>query len=191
MFPILLMLLAVDKPLLIQSVSGSSNNRIEAKTGGLVARRGEPAVAFALLRLGKGKRTLPYFALIRYGADAGGQAQSSDDVMLEDRKASMKHTLSLDNKTVLIAHTVEVSPDATRTLRESLTIDSKAIDLARGRVFLIDLTEGSAKWEQKKLDLPAEIADPMTAKDTTDLVGRVLADLIKQDKNVKAFLETK
>jgi hypothetical protein len=189
---LLFVLLAGEKLALVQGVSGSQNDRIEVKAGGLVAREGEPGCAFGVLRLGKGKRTLPYFIVLRHGLGGVGKSESSESVMLEDRKAEVKHTLTLDGKTLVIGHVIEVSADGKKATKEAITLNGKAMEPSKGRVFLVDLTVSPAKVEQRnKLTLPADVGDVTAEKGAAELHRRVLADLAKQDKTIEAFLEGK
>ncbi|MGL4553780.1 MAG: hypothetical protein ACRC33_21665 [Gemmataceae bacterium] len=185
---LLLALLAADKPALVQGVSGSSNPRLEAMAGGVVARQGAPGCAFATLRLARGRRTLPFLVLLRHGLGGGGKSESNEDVTLDDRKAAIKHALTLEGKTLVITHAVEVSTDS-KVLKETLTLNGKPADPGKGRVFLVDLTVSPPKVDQKRLDLPADVGDLTAEKDASDFAMKVLADLAKQDKNVAAFLE--
>ena len=189
---VLFVLLAGDKLALVQGVSGSQNDRIEVRAGGLVAHEGKAGCAFGVLRLGKGKRTLPYFIVLRHGLGGGGKSESSESVMLEDQKADVKHTLTLDGKTLVIGHTVEVSADGKKVTKESIALNGKAMEPGKGRVFLVDLTVSPPKVEQRnKLTLPADVGDLTAEKGASELAQRVLADLPKQDKTIKAFLEGK
>jgi hypothetical protein len=74
-------------------------------------------------------------------------------------------------------------------LSETLSVNGKAVDIGKGRVFVADLTAGPVKWEQKKLKLPAEVPDTADKKDAEALANKVLASLGKQDKAVAALLK--
>ena len=56
-------------------------------------------------------------------------------------------------------------------------------------MILADLTASPPRWEQRKLDLPAEVPEATLKKEAEELVKKVLASLVKQDKKVKAFLD--
>jgi hypothetical protein len=62
--------------------------------------------------------------------------------------------------------------------------------VAKGRVFLVDLTKSPVTWEQHKLNLPAEVPLATTKKAARQLTRKVLASLTKQSAKVKSFVES-
>ena len=121
----------------------------------------------------------------------GGEGKSdfTEEATAEDAAGESKQSLTIDGKTLQVAYTVKLDVDAKKVSRETLTVNSKSVDLAKGRVFLVDLTTSPPKWEQRKLNLPAEVGEATSKKAAEELVKKVLASLTKEDRKVKAFVE--
>jgi hypothetical protein len=117
-----------------------------------------------------------------------GKSDFNEEVSAENAGGQSKQTIVIDGNGIQIDYAVKMGADK-KLSSQSLTINKKAVDLAKGRVFLVDLTTSPPRWEQRKLDLPAEVAAATSKKDAEALVKKVLASLVKQDKKVQAFLD--
>jgi hypothetical protein len=173
----------------IQGTSGSRTDSLELHSGGLVVREGSAGAAFGTMRAGKGKRQLSYFVVFKHRLGGEGKSDFTEEATAEDAGGDSKHSLTIDGKTLQMAYTVKLDVDSKKVSRETLTVNRKSVDLARGRVFLVDLTASPPKWEQRKLNLPAEVGEATSKKAAEELVKKVLASLIKEDRKLKAFVE--
>jgi hypothetical protein len=173
---------------LVQGTSGAKAGMVEVHAGGLVLRQGSAGSAFGTVRKGKGKLGLSYFVLLRSNYNADSSVDSSEEVQAETNKASSKQVVGVDGSKLTIAYAVEIDRRTKAVLRETLTVNGTSVDLARGRVLLVDLRGGTPKWQQKNLTLPAEVPDTGDKKATLALAQKVSASLVRQDKSVRAFV---
>ena len=186
MFLLLCGLLFVeDKAETIQAPSGSKSAQLEVQTGGLVLRDGEAGSAFGTVRLGKGKRQLSYFVVVKHELGKAEKSEFNEDSDLDNKKGKTKQLLSMDGKSVEIVYEVRLGDKETS---ETLTINKKTYDPKKGRVFLLDLTGEKPQWEQRKVDLPAEV-EANNKKATEELAKKVLASIAEKDKKAKEFID--
>jgi hypothetical protein len=184
----LLALGQADKASLIEGTTGASSGDLEVQTGGLVLREGEVGSAFGTVRKASKTRKLAYYVLFKHSFTSRSKSNTSEEATAVDDKARGSQELELDGKKLTVLYKIEVDLRARKVLREELTLNGKTINLARGRVFLVDMTVNPPKWQQKKLKLPAEVADAQDRKSAEELARRVVAALVKQDRKVKAFV---
>jgi hypothetical protein len=174
---------------LLQGTSGSKSGDFEVRAGGLVVREGAPGSAFGTVRKGGKKQELSYFVVFKHRLALAGKTDCSEETNADDREATTTQTIALDDKKLVIAYKITYDSKTKKVLSETLSVNGKAVDIARGRVFVADLTAGPVKWEQKKLKLPADVPDTADKKDAEALANKVLASLGKQDKAVAALLK--
>lgn len=173
----------------IQGVSGARSDSLEVCGGGLVAREGEAGSTFGLLQAGKARRQLSYFVIFKHRLSAAAPLESMEEASAEGDAGSSKQLLSCDGKSLQIDYQVQLEPATKKVGRESLALNKKSVDLARGRVLLVDLTASPPRWEQRKVELPADPGEATSGKSAEELVRKVLAGAAKKDRKVKEFLE--
>jgi hypothetical protein len=173
----------------IHGTSGSRTDALEVHSGGVVVREGEPGSAFGTVRIGTGKRQLSYFVVFKHRIDTADKTSFDAVTNARDLEGASQQTLSIDAREVKLEYKVKLDPGTKKLSSETLTITGKNIDLARGRVLLVDLTTSPPTWEQRALNLPAEINDTTSKKGAQALAKKVLASLAKQDRKAKAFIE--
>jgi hypothetical protein len=174
---------------LVQGTSGSRSDAMELHSGGLVVREASAGSAFGTLRVGKGKRQLSYFMVLKHRLGSEGKTGTKEMVMLEGGEGESKQTVTIDGKTLQVDYKINLDPATKKLSREMLTINDKSIDIAKGRVFLVDLTASPPTWQQLGLTLPAEVAETSSKKSAEALVKKVLASLAKQEKKAKTFID--
>jgi len=184
----LLALLAAEKAEEVRGASGARSDQLEIQSGGLVLREGSAGAAFATVRVAKGKRILSYFLVVKHNlGKTENPPDFSEEATAEEGDGRSKQTLTLDGRAVEIGYQVRVEKG--KITKQALTINRKAVPPSKGRVFLVDLTASPPRWEQRKLDLPAEVAETTSKKAADELVKKVLAKLARQDRKVKTFIE--
>jgi hypothetical protein len=180
---------AAEKMQVIQGTSGSRSDALEIHSGGLVLREGSAGAAFGTVRAGTGKRQLSYFLVIKHHLGGEGKSDFNEETTVESVEGESKQSLTIDGKSVQVEYKVKVDSVSKQPSRETLTVNRKPVDVARGRVLLVDLTVSPPKWEQRKLSLPGEVALASSKKAAEELAKKVLASLAKQDRKVKAFVD--
>ncbi len=183
----LLALLPAEKFELVRGVSGSRSDYLEIRAGGLVLREGSAGSAFGTVRVGKGKRELTYFVVLKH--DLGkAKVSNFEEEALADRVGGgkSKQTITADDRALEVGY--QVRSRGGKKVQEKLEINGKAVDVNKGRVFLVDLTVKPPRWQQYKLKLPGGVPAATGKKEAEELAKKVLAGLAK-DPKVKAFLE--
>ena len=173
----------------IQGTSGSRNEVLELHSGGLVVREGAAGSAFGTIRVGKGKRQLSYFVVLKHRLAAEGKRDRKELVMLENTEGESKQTVIIDGKTLQVDFKVNLDPATKKLSRETLTINDKSVDVGKGRVILADMTASTPTWKQLAATLPSEVAVATSKKAAESLAKKVLASLAKQDKKARAFID--
>jgi hypothetical protein len=181
--------LVADKMELIQGTSGSRTDALEIHSGGLVVREGAAGTAFGTVRAGKGKRQLSYFMVLKHRLSGDGKSDTKEEAVAEDNRGESKQSLTIDGKSLQVEYQVQLDARTKKIIRETMTVNSRSVDLVKGRVFLVDLTVSPPKWEQRKVRLPDEVAEATSKKAAEELAKKVLGQLTKQDRKAKAFVE--
>jgi len=177
-----------DKLEVIQGTTGSSSDKLVVHAGGLVLRESEPGVAFGWVKLGKGKRQLSYVVIFKHRLGGAGKNDFSEDVKADEGVGESKQTVIVDGRKLEVVYKVMLDK-AGKVTKETLTVNAKSVDVARGRVLLVELTTNQPKWEQKKLKLPDGVEDTTVKKTTEALARSLLTSFAKQDKKTRTFID--
>jgi hypothetical protein len=191
LYCLLVALAAEEGTTLVQGTEGSRSDFLEVHAGGVVVREKAAGFAFGTVKVGGNKRQLSYVVIFKHNLGGSGKSELTEEAMAEGARGESKQTLTIDGKAVKVEYGVTLNARK-RIDKETLTVNKKAVDAARGRVFLVDLTVSPPKWEQVKAKLPAEVGDlsgKKAAKAAEALAKEVVASLVKESKKVKAFVE--
>jgi hypothetical protein len=172
----------------VQGTTGARSDGMELQAGGLVVRAREPGVAFTLIEVNKGRPQLAYVLLLRHRFSAEVPLESSDEAIAEGNTAWARQTISSDGKTLLVEYQVQVETRTKKIAQQSLSLNKKPVDLARGKVLLVDLTATPPRWEQRRPDLPADPSEAITGR-AADALSRKIVVAVKKDRKVREFLE--
>jgi hypothetical protein len=182
-----LLLLMADRAELVQGAAGSKSDLLGLHAGGLVLREGEPGAVFAAVHPLKGARQLAYFVAIKHRWPGEGKTESNEEVTVEEQEGSARHHLTLEGRAFPLVYTASVDREGRNLRKETLTAGGKAIDLAKGRVLIVDLTVDPPAVLQRKIELPSPTEDPTSKKAAADLARKAL-DLILKDKKAREIL---
>jgi hypothetical protein len=182
---------SADRAEIVNGTSGARTPKLGVHPGGLVVREGSAGSGFGTVRAGKGKRRFAYFVLFKHKlGDAGeGETACSEDASAGDEGGSSTQTIQIAGHRLTIAYRVELDRRTRKVRKEVLTLNGKDVDPRKGRVFVVDLTVSPPRWEQKRLRLPDGVPDASRPKDAEALAKKTLADLARQDRSVRAFLD--
>ena len=187
MLSLLLALACADRTEVIQGTTAARSDAVELHAGGLVAREREAGVAFGSVRLARGKRAPAYVLILDHRLGGEGKSEFADSASADENKAEAKQTITIDGHTLELEYRLALEPRTRKLVKESLTLNDKAIDLTRGRVFLVDLRSSPPRWEQVKVELPAEVDAATAKKSASTLAATLLAHLRGKDRRVKEF----
>jgi hypothetical protein len=185
---LLVALSAREGVMFIQGTSGSRSDFLEVHAGGVVVREKAPGVAFGTVKVGGNKRQLSYLVIFKHNIGGSGKSDLTEEATAEEARGESKQTVTIDGKALKVEYSLTLNARK-RIDKETLTVNKKAADPSKGRVFLVDLTVSPPKWEQVKAKLPADVADASNKKAAEALAKEVVAALVKEDKKVKAFVE--
>jgi len=159
------------------------------QAGGLL-KKDMSGVIFGMAKKPGGDRELTYVVLFKHRANAKSKLVTPGDVSTEKgRVVTMTGGIEIDTKKIGLTLTIEIDR-ATKTMKsEGLVFAGKAIDLKKGRVFLVDLTIDEPKWQQVECKLPRKLAEPGVNVDVRELALRVSAELSKGSDAVREFLK--
>jgi hypothetical protein len=180
---------ADDKATLVRGAAGGNNGTIEVLAGGLALREGEAGGAFGTVQVGTGKRRLAYFAVIKHGLNADTGTSTSEKSRVGPTSGESTQVVGVGDRKLTITYRVKLNARK-EVQRETLTVNGKEVDAAKGRVLVVDLTAKPPTWGQMKVALPAEVPDVSEDKAAAALVKRVLADLAKKNKPIRAIIDS-
>jgi hypothetical protein len=178
-----------DKASIVTGASGGGDDNLRVHAGGLVLIEGTPGVGYGTVAKFGGQRELTYVIVFKHDFKAVSQSQCGGESSSDGSKGKAKQVIDLDDRKFTIVYQIEIDTKNKTVQSESLTINDKNVDVAKGRVFLVDLTVQPPKWEQKKLDLPAELDDDASTTGAKKIAAKALDKLGKQDKKVRAFIK--
>lgn len=176
-------------PQVIQGTTGARSASLELHAGGLVARQGEAGATFGTLQAGKAKRQVNYFLLFKHRLSPTMPAEVSEETTADGDTGSSKQSVAIDDKSLQLEYQVQLDATTKKVTRETLTLNKKPVDLSRGRVLLVDLTVNPPRWEQRKIDLLAEVGETTSKKDAEELIRKVIASAETNDRKIKEFVE--
>lgn len=171
----------------IQGTTGSRSDTLEVRAGGLVVREGEPGAAFGNVRVGEADRQWAYFVVFKHGMGCDGRLEWAEETAADATTGRGKQMLAIDGRTLHLDYRVEV---AAKGLKETIRLNDRPVDLARGRVFLVDLTVHPPTWEQRQLALPDTVSRAATRKEAVETVQQVFASFRRKDRKMTTFLES-
>lgn len=180
---------AAQKAEVIQGASGARSEGLEVHAGGLVVRQGEAGAAFGTMRLGTLQRQVAYFVVLKHRLGPGSPLELSEEASCDGTTGSGKQAIAIAGNSLLIDYLVRLEEKGKGPGQETLAVNGKNVDLARGRVLLVDLTANPPRWEQRKVDLPSEVNEVASKKGAEELARKVLGELVKKDRKTREFVE--
>lgn len=178
-----------DKASIVTGASGGGDDNLRVHAGGLVLIEGTPGVGYGTVAKLGGQRELTYVIVFKHDFKGASQSRCGSESSCDGTKGKAKQVIDVDDRKFTLGYQIELDTKNKTVKSESLTINDKDVDVAKGRVFLVDMTVQPPKWEQKKLDLPAELDDDTKTEGAKKIAAKALESLGKQDKKVRAFIK--
>jgi hypothetical protein len=152
----------------------SSSDGLSVSSGNLVVRAGKRGVLFGTANATNSPEQFSYIFVFKY---AGLKPVPGDTYKAGNsssgKKGASTCTLVENGQTIQADYEIELD-DTGKVTKEQLKVGGKVVDLAAGRLFLIDLTSFSPIYEQKKSDQLGAIK----SLDTTEDVEHVAASIL-------------
>ncbi len=150
-------------------------------------RQQHPALGFGMVQSGEAKMEFTYFAVILLPSGNVSRTSFVTRNKTVEGRFRASHAAYLDDDSLTIEHAC--SADKNPLEKEQLTIQDEEFDLAKGRLFLVDLTGEKAHIVQQKIDLPAALTLPsMDDEHLVGLADKTLDELAKQSEEVRKFV---
>jgi hypothetical protein len=180
---------ADDKVSLLRGASGGNNGTLEVLTGGLALREGEVGGAFGTVQVGAGKRHFAYFAVVKHGLNGDVGTSTSEQARVDRTSGESTQVVGVGDRKLTIVYRVKLNARKD-VQKETLTVNGKEVDAAKGRVLVVDLTAQPPTWGQLKVELPAQVPDVSQPKSAAALVKGTLAELAKKNKPIRSIIES-
>jgi hypothetical protein len=179
----------------VQGGGTSESDGLWFQDGGLFFKNDSPGVMFGMARTPGGEREFVYLVVFKHQATATSKFARTSNMTDKAAKAgkerlvTMTDGLGIGSQRIDLKLEIEIDSPTKTVKRGHLTFDGKESDLRKGRLFLVDLTPETAKWEQVQAKLPTKLPDPIETKGVRELVKRVFDELPKESEAVRNFLK--
>jgi hypothetical protein len=155
----------------------------------LCLRRDTPGVAFGMVQVPGKDRFYAYVLVIKGDEQRKVLAHYDSKGGVSGSAAISQGFVEIANKKVAFQYTVKVDPTGKQPPQGVLSINSKALEIGKGRVVLIDLSAENVNWKQLPIDLPKSPTSPTETAQVESQSKKVLEDLRRGNKNVRDFLK--
>jgi hypothetical protein len=171
-------------------VSGGGSSESDGfwiSTPSIRSRQDGPGVAFGLVQPPGSPKGYSYLLLIK-GIE-GKPSGYSGTCTTDGRAASSSLQLDVGGAKLQLVYRMELDPKNRKAASETLTVNGKAVDLAKGRVLLISLAGKDFAWLQEAVELPRMPTAPRTVEEIEALAKEHVKRLRQESKAVRAFLK--
>jgi hypothetical protein len=176
---------------LILKGSGGYSGDLGSSGGNLVVVAPDPGIYFGTVKKPGMSEQFTYFILFKYGrplSDGSSRGLETNN-FTDGTIAETKDAIELDGRRVEAAYRLELNETRTAVAVETLKIGGRSVDIASGRVFLIDLRDESPVYRQRNIELPT-IDSPLESTDDVQRLAETIRDRLKgEDAEIRAFLE--
>lgn len=149
----------------------------------LVAHEAQPAVIFGWQELPGESRQLTYVFVVRYPSPAPSSLGLKATSSTSAGKGRSSGQLQIANEAAAFVYSVTASP-----IEESLEINGRNQNLAKGRVFLIEFANGPMDVTQLDVSLPSEVPEAQSTAEVESLAADILNHLMKHSADVVEFM---
>lgn len=161
--------------------------------GNLAIAAGKPGVCYGTTRFPGQQEKVAYVILFRCDARDLQDTPATTGIQFnggsDGKQAHYQGTLTLFGKALAVQHKLERDVTNPGKFQETLVLGEQPMDLAAGRVFLLDLSGAAPVYRQVNVPLP----DQRTQLDSLIEVEREAENLAKylqsQSEQVRAFLQ--
>jgi hypothetical protein len=160
--------------------------------GSVHLQSAEPGLAFGMQKTPTGDREFAYVVLFRHAiSERSGfnQAQQAG-VSFDGTIASMRHSLTIDEKVLKIELEIEAIQNSGTLSPQSLKVNGTDLDPLEGKIFLVDFTSDAMSYHQIDSELPESLRDPTReTKAVSQLARNVIEKLENENETVRNFLQ--
>lgn len=149
-------------------------------TGGFFyLKQDKPGVMYSLAESPEGKRVLNYVVLIRHNVEDGVQARASGGKLTNYlTHASVGDNITIDGKSIDLQF--DMWMDNRHITSETFTLNGQAVDLSKGKLFLVDWTDKGEEWTQLDATFPMVLPSPKAVTENSILAENLALELMDQ-----------
>jgi len=177
---------------LVSGAGGTASGKLWISNGNLVLTDVEPGIAYGMVQKPGTGREFSYFLILKHDlqvtdltlSDVLPKSGSRNDGL----KGTTTQTVQVGTAKIDVAYTIELNPAGSEVLQETLHVGDEAVDIAAGRVFLVDLTANPLTIVQRKVALGKNLPATRDTEGVAGLARETLAALKSADGQVRDFL---
>jgi hypothetical protein len=177
-----------DNELIIGGSSGDADG-LSVSGPSFYLRRNTPAVVVGMVRPPEKDRRYAYVLVIKGDEQRKFLARYDGTNGVSGPVANSRGFLEIAGKKVAFEYSIAVDPAGKQTPKEALSIDGKTVDLAEGRVVLVDLWAKGERWQQVRIGLSESPSLPTTTGQVESQAREMLDHLRRRSENVRRFLK--
>lgn len=155
----------------------------------LYLRRATPGVAVGMVQLPGRNKGSAYLLVIKGDERRKALARYDSKSEASGPVGRSRGFVEIAGQRVAFEYKAEVDPTGKQPPREVLSINGKALDLASGRVVLVDLSTSKVSWMQARIALPKAPVWPTETVQVESQAKQLLKVLRRAAKKVRDFLK--
>ncbi|QDV23844.1 hypothetical protein [Aureliella helgolandensis] len=170
---------------LIMSEGNATSDGLSVSSGNVVVIENQPGIAFATVTIPKQPKRVAYFLVFNHdGPNVGVKTESESS----GASGNTFHTINTYGKECTANYEVVLQEETEAVKTETVSIDDKAYDSSKGRVFLIDMKLDPPNVTQVNLHMPNNVPDLKVETDATRQFGDDTVNALrKASKTVNEF----
>jgi hypothetical protein len=177
-----------DNEMVIGGGSGEANG-LWASGPSWVVRRNAPGVSVGLMQTPRKERRFAYVLIVKGDEKRKELAQQESNCEVNGSTAVSKGMIEIANKKATFEYTVKIDPAGKLPPVETFTLNGKAIDVAKGRVLLVDLSAERVSWQQQAIQLPSPALWHSETKFVEAQAKQLVEQFRRDSKEVREFLK--
>jgi hypothetical protein len=155
----------------------------------LYVHKGTPAVVAAMVKTPSKDRNYAYLFVIKGDEQRKATTQYDSNCGISGKKADSRGSVEIAAKKIAFEYRAELDPMESKPLRETLSINGKALDLGRGRVVLFDVSGDQLIMKQIRIALPSSSTFAAETAQVESQAKKLLELLRRGDKEARDFLK--
>jgi len=173
------------------AVSSGTSTEVEGfwfQAGGQFIEEGSPGVIFGMMKRPGGNREFAYLVVFR--PPANGKFDHSIGLLAPDPASiTMTDHLAYGSKNIDLKLEIAFDRTAKTIKKERMTLGGKEVDIAKGRLFVVDLRAETPTPEQLPAKSPINLPDPKDPKDVRSIVAGVFEALPHESQAVREVFD--
>jgi hypothetical protein len=181
------------RPPLFRFVAGGSRSTSDGlgiSSGNIVVVEGKSGVLFGTVKQPSGPERLTYLIFFKVGPPARHEAENGANFHCssDGSSAQAEDAIVISGRRVEATYRIVLDKARSGAASETLEVGGRGVDMAAGRVFLVDFTTGTAVYRQREVSLPPSVPALSTTGDVERFAEEIRKDLEGRDSEIRAFV---